>query len=62
MTAQTPPPEKPSEGPTILVVEDDPVMADIVRGALEHAGYRVETATTGEEGIALAQQVGPRLI
>ena len=64
MTAltQTAPPEKPGDGPTILVVEDDPIMADIVRGALEHAGYRVETAATGEEGIALAQRGGPRLI
>ena len=59
---QTPPSEKPSDGPTILVIEDDPTMTDIVRGALEHAGYCVETAATGEEGIALAQGVGPRLI
>ncbi len=62
MTAHTPAHENPGEGLTILVVEDDPVMADIIRGALEHAGYRVATAETGEEGIAEAQQLGPHLI
>lgn len=46
----------PDEGATILIVEDDRVMVDIMRGALEHAGYRVETVETGEEGIAYAQQ------
>ncbi len=59
---QTAPPEKTGDGALILVIEDDPIMADIVRGALEHAGYPVETAATGEEGIALAQRAGPRLI
>jgi len=43
---QTTPSEKTGDGPTILVIEDDPIMTDIVRGALEHAGYRVETAAT----------------
>ena len=47
---------------TILVVEDDLVMADIIRGALEHAGYRVAVAETGEEGIAQAQRLGPHLV
>jgi len=62
MTAHTATTEKPGEGLTVLVVEDDPVMADIIRGALEHAGYHVDTAETGEDGIALAQQAGPHLI
>ncbi len=52
----------PGEGMIILVVEDDPVMADIIRGALEHAGYRVIVAETGEEGIAQAQHLGPHLV
>ncbi len=61
MTAHTPT-HHTHEGATILVVEDDPVMADIIRGALEHAGYRVETVETGEEGIASAQQHTPSLV
>jgi len=62
MTTQTPTHASPRVGVTILVVEDDPVMADIIRGALEHAGYRVATAETGEEGIAQVQQLAPHLI
>lgn len=62
MTTRASTNDRRGEGLTILVVEDDPVMADIIRGALEHAGYRVATAETGEEGIALAQQRSPHLI
>jgi DNA-binding response OmpR family regulator len=49
-------------GATVLIVEDDRAMAGLVRTYLEHAGYRVEAAETGEEGVALAQQVKPHLI
>lgn len=49
-------------GETVLVVEDDRAMAGLVRSYLEHEGYRVEVAETGEEGIELAQQVRPHLI
>ncbi len=62
MTAHAKTHDSPGDGLTILVVEDDPVMADIMRGALEHAGYRVETAETGEEGIERAQRGSPRLV
>jgi two-component system response regulator ResD len=46
----------------VLVVEDDRAMCDLIRTYLEHAGYRVETAETGEEGIELAQRAMPHLI
>jgi len=62
MTPHTAATDGPGEGLVVLVVEDDPVMTDIIRAALEHAGYGVETAETGEDGIERAQQVGPHLI
>ena len=51
-----------AHGETVLIVEDDRAMADLVRTYLEHEGYRVEIAETGEEGIELAQRVKPHLI
>lgn len=47
---------------TVLIIEDDRAMADLVRTYLQHEGYQVETAETGEEGIELAQRVNPNLI
>jgi DNA-binding response OmpR family regulator len=36
----------------ILLVEDEPLVADMVRLNLEHAGFRVDAVTTGTEGLA----------
>jgi DNA-binding response OmpR family regulator len=49
-------------GLTVLVVEDDHAMSELIRTYLEHAGYRVAVAETGEEGIELAQSAMPHLI
>ena len=38
----------------ILVVEDEPKMAHLLDRALTEAGHRVEGASTGEDGVALA--------
>jgi CheY-like chemotaxis protein len=35
----------------VLLIDDDPLMLDTLRGLLGPAGYEVETAATGEEGI-----------
>ncbi len=40
-------------GETIIVVEDDPSIRDIVRRTLSRAGYNVVTADTGTEGMEL---------
>lgn len=37
--------------PRVLLIDDDPLMLDTLRGLLGPAGYDVETAATGEEGI-----------
>jgi CheY-like chemotaxis protein len=37
--------------PRVLLVDDDPLMLETLRGLLEPAGYDVETAASGEDGI-----------
>jgi two-component system, cell cycle response regulator DivK len=46
----------------ILVVEDNPLNLKLVRAVLEHAGYTVVAATSGEEGVALATTEVPDLV
>ena len=42
-------------GALILVVEDNDRNAKLLRDVLEHRGYRVLVAVTGEEGVSLAE-------
>jgi two-component system cell cycle response regulator DivK len=46
----------------ILVVEDNPKNLKLVRDVLTYSGYEVIEATTGEDGVRLAEQVAPDLI
>ena len=41
---------------TILLVEDDDVIAEFVSGGLREAGYAVERVRDGEEGLRLAAE------
>ncbi|MFH1603772.1 MAG: PAS domain S-box protein, partial [Pseudomonadota bacterium] len=43
------------ENATVLIVEDSPVQAELLRRALEGAGYKVIAAGNGAEGLAMAQ-------
>ncbi len=54
--------EQVGRGMTVLIIEDDREMARLVQTYLEHAGYTVKYAETGEEGIACVQQEHPHLI
>lgn len=47
---------------TVLIIDDDLAVLDAYRFALEDAGYCVVTATSGDEGIALARRKLPDLI
>jgi twitching motility two-component system response regulator PilH len=47
---------------TILVVDDSPTETRIFMDALTEAGFRVETATNGEEGVRFARRHRPDLI
>ena len=49
-------------GETILVVDDSPTICKLVELSLTKAGFRVETARTGESGIEAAQAHPPDLI
>jgi DNA-binding response OmpR family regulator len=46
---------------TVLVVDDEQDILDLVRFRLEHDGYRVLTASDGQAGLALAQAERPDL-
>ncbi len=47
---------------TILVIDDDRQVGDLLLSLLERAGYRPEVATSGEEGLAAAATHKPALI
>jgi two-component system, cell cycle response regulator DivK len=46
----------------ILVVEDNPKNLKLVRDVLTYSGYEVIEATSGEDGVRLAQEASPDLI
>jgi len=56
-------PEQRSEtgamSPLVLVIEDDPRAADLLRIYLTEAGYSVTIARDGEEGLAKVKQLSP---
>jgi DNA-binding response OmpR family regulator len=52
----------PVEAGTIVVVEDDPNIADLVDMYLRREGFRVLQATDGDAGLALIDRERPRLV
>ena len=49
-------------GATVLIVDDSPTETRILSTTLLKAGYRVETATNGEEGVEAARALRPDVI
>ncbi|HLU68711.1 MAG TPA: DUF4388 domain-containing protein [Kofleriaceae bacterium] len=49
-------------GETILVIDDSATILKVVQLVLTKAGFRVETASDGEAGLATARQIDPDLI
>ena len=47
---------------TILVVDDEPRIVSLVESYLSQFGYRVVTASNGEEALSRTQQDSPDLI
>jgi two-component system OmpR family response regulator len=47
---------------TILVIDDEPSVHDVVGGSLRKEGFEVAGATEGREGVALAERTNPGLI
>jgi CheY-like chemotaxis protein len=46
----------------ILIIEDDQILGNIYRNKLTVEGYQVESATTGESGLALMRTFQPNMI
>lgn len=49
-------------GRSILVIDDDNAVADLIGRGLSHYGVRVVTALSGEQGLQTARQLHPDLI
>ncbi|MCG7335746.1 response regulator transcription factor [Sporosarcina sp. ACRSM] len=47
---------------TILIIEDEESIMDILAYALRKEGYRVHGAATGQEGLQLFEGIGPDLV
>lgn len=48
--------------PTVLLVDDEPLILELARDYLEHASFEVLTAPDGEQGLALARDRQPDLV
>ncbi|NJL04990.1 MAG: response regulator [Chloroflexaceae bacterium] len=46
----------------IVIIDDDPGLVSMLVIALQSAGFRVQTATNGEEGLKLLELVQPALV
>ncbi|MCA9622372.1 MAG: response regulator, partial [Myxococcales bacterium] len=53
---------RPKRQERIVVVEDDPSLRMSLRAALRSAGYKVEVASTGPEGLELVVNDPPDLV
>ena len=53
---------KGHEGQKVLVIDDDPVMHRLFTNILQHVGYEVLLAGTGEQGLQMALERIPQLI
>jgi DNA-binding response OmpR family regulator len=51
-----------STQPTVVVIEDDDAIADLVDAYLREAGFRPLLAATGERGLELISQHGPACV
>ena len=47
---------------TVLVIDDDPDIREVLKDRLESLGYRVLSAESGREGLALHAQENPRFV
>lgn len=49
-------------GPTVLIVEDEPSIADTIEYALRSEGFRTEFARTGGDGLSIARSEHPACV
>jgi len=55
-------PQPQSQAETILVIDDDPAVRDLMSRFLVKSGFHVVVAADGEEGFRLAKRIRPRII
>ncbi len=60
--AAPPPPPPPPPSASILVVDDEQEICDMLMKTVSGLGYRVRTASSGAEALALVEQEKPALI
>jgi DNA-binding response OmpR family regulator len=56
------PADRPADGQAVVVVEDDPHIAQLVELYLTDAGYRVHLTGNAAEGLAAVRTRGPKLV
>ena len=62
MTPHSPEARTPPERPTVLCIDDDPLVSQFYRDFLDARGYRTLTAADGLQGLALAHEDRPDVI
>jgi CheY-like chemotaxis protein len=60
--AESAPVETPQEAGTVLVIDNDPTVHDLLTRTLSREGFRVESATDGETALQLARKLRPTAI
>jgi two-component system, OmpR family, response regulator MprA len=48
--------------PTVLVIDDEDTIVELIKLGLKYEGFKVEDASDGEQGIAAAQRLNPAII
>lgn len=51
-----------SDAPTVLVIDDDVILAELLAAIVEGAGFQAVLAADGAEGLRLARSAGPALV
>jgi DNA-binding response OmpR family regulator len=51
-----------SRKPRVLIVDDDPLIRDLVRAVLEDASYDLDEASSGEEALRVASRRPPDVV
>lgn len=54
--------EQKQEGPSVLIVEDDPILLRMYSEKLNFEGYKVLSARDGEEALRVALEAQPALV
>ena len=59
---ETAPSDRKKDAGTVLVIDDDPAVQELLRHAISKQGFRVEGAASGEEGLRKARRLRPDVI